>query len=100
LERQCESFLIERRKKRFRLTREGQEFYNYSKQIIQVYDSLFSKLQEVKDVISGHHPASRPIDSIGLHDLPPYLKNFLKSYPTVNVSSPIPPLWPKSTRMS
>jgi len=29
------------------------------------------------------------IYSIGLHDLPPYLKKFLKSYPTVNVQSNI-----------
>jgi DNA-binding transcriptional LysR family regulator len=84
LERQFKSLLIERSKKKFRLTREGQVLYDYSKQIIQTYDSLFSKLQEIKDIISGTIRVSA-IYSIGLHDLPPYLKKFLKSYPTVNV---------------
>jgi len=84
LERQFKSILIERSKKKFRLTREGQVLYEYSKQIIQTYQSLQSKLQEIKDVISGTIRVAT-IYSIGLHDLPPYLKKYLKSYPTVNV---------------
>src|SRR5258706_12936920 len=84
LERQFKSILIERSKKKFRLTREGQVLYEYSKQIIQTYQSLQSKLQEIKDVISGTIRVAT-IYSIGLHDLPPYLKKFLKGYPTVNV---------------
>lgn len=84
LERQFKSLLIERSKKKFRLTREGQVLYDYSKQVIQTYDSLLSKLQEIKDIISGTIRVAT-IYSIGLHDLPPYLKKFLKSYPTVNV---------------
>jgi DNA-binding transcriptional LysR family regulator len=84
LERQFKSLLIERSKKRFRLTREGQVLYDYSKQIIQTYDSLHSKLQEIKDIISGTIRVAT-IYSIGLHDLPPYIKKFFKSYPTVNV---------------
>ncbi|PYI85487.1 MAG: LysR family transcriptional regulator [Verrucomicrobia bacterium] len=84
LERQFKSLLIERSKKRFRLTREGQVLYDYSKQIIQTYESLQSKLQEIKDIVSGTIRVVT-IYSIGLHDLPPYLKKFLKTYPTVNV---------------
>src|SRR3974390_1143082 len=67
LERQFKSILIER-----------------SKKIIQTYDGLQSKLQEIKDVISGTIRLAT-IYSIGLHDLPPYLKKYLKTYPTVNV---------------
>jgi len=84
LERQFKSLLIERSKKRFRLTREGKVLYDYSKQIIQTYDSLYSKLQEIQDIISGTIRVAT-IYSIGLHDLPPYIKKFLKAYPTVNV---------------
>jgi len=84
LERQFKSLLIERSKKKFRLTREGQVLYEFSKQIIQTYDSLHSKLQEIKDIISGTIRVAT-IYSIGLHDLPPYIKKFLKNYPTVNV---------------
>ena len=84
LEKQFHSLLIERSKKKFRLTREGQVLYEYSKQIIQTYESLQSRLQEIKDIVSGTIRVAT-IYSIGLHDLPPYLKRFLKSYPTVNV---------------
>src|SRR5208283_887214 len=84
LERIFKSLLIERSKKRFRLTREGQVLYDYSKQIIQTYESLHSKLQELKDIISGTIRVAT-IYSIGLHDLPPYVKKFMKNYPTVNI---------------
>ena len=84
LERQFKSLLIERSKKKFRLTREGQVLYDYSKQIIANYESLHSRLQELKDIISGTIRVAT-IYSIGLHDLPPYIKRFLKTYPTVNV---------------
>jgi DNA-binding transcriptional LysR family regulator len=84
LERQFKSLLIERSKKKFRLTREGQVLYDYSKQLIQTYDSLQNRLQEIKDIISGTIRVAT-IYSIGLHDLPLYLKKFLKLFPTVNV---------------
>jgi DNA-binding transcriptional LysR family regulator len=84
LERLFKSLLIERSKKKFRLTREGQVLYDYSKQIISTFESLHSKLQELKDIISGTIRLAT-IYSIGLHDLPPYVKKFMKSYPTVNV---------------
>src|SRR5271154_4670280 len=84
LERAFKSLLIERSKKKFRLTREGQVLYDYSKQIIQTYESLNSKLQELKDIISGTIRVAT-IYSIGLHDLPAYVKKFMKSYPTVNI---------------
>ncbi|MBI3878910.1 MAG: LysR family transcriptional regulator [Verrucomicrobia bacterium] len=84
LERHFKSILIERSKKKFRLTREGQLLYDYSKQILAHYEGLHSRLQEIKDIVSGTIRVST-IYSIGLHDLPPYLKKFLKAYPTVNV---------------
>jgi DNA-binding transcriptional LysR family regulator len=84
IERHFKSLLIERSKKKFRLTREGQMLYEFSKQIIQTYDSLHNKLQELNDIISGTIRVAT-IYSIGLHDLPPYIKRFLKTYPTVNV---------------
>lgn len=84
LERLFKSLLIERSRKQFRLTREGQIVHDYSRQLIKVYDSLFTKLQETKDIVSGTIRVAT-IYSIGLHDLPPYLKKFLKAYPTVHV---------------
>ncbi len=84
LERQFKSLLIERSKKNFRLTAEGEVLYDYSKQVLQTYDALHSKLQEIKEIISGNIRVAT-IYSIGLHVLPPYLKKFLKNFPTVNV---------------
>src|SRR6266852_3375932 len=84
LERQFKSLLIERSKKRFRLTREGQVLYEYSKQIVATYQALHNKVQEIKDIVSGSIRVGT-IYSIGLHDLPPYLKKYLKNFPTVHV---------------
>ncbi len=84
LERLFKSLLIERSKKRFRLTSEGQVLYDYSKQIIQIYEALHSQLQELKDIISGTIRVAT-IYSIGLHDLPRHVKKFMRSYPTVKV---------------
>jgi DNA-binding transcriptional LysR family regulator len=84
MERIFKSLLIERSKKHFRLTREGQVLYEYSKQILQAYQSLDSQLQELKDVISGTIRVAT-IYSIGLHHLPPYLKKFMSNHPTMNI---------------
>ena len=84
LERRFNSLLIERSKKNFRLTPEGDVFYDYSKRILQTCGALHSKLQEIENVISGDIRVAT-IYSIGLHVLPPYVKKFLKDYPTVNV---------------
>ena len=84
LERLFKSLLIERSKKNFRLTREGQVLYEYSKQIIQSYDSLHCKVQEIKDIVSGTIRVAT-VYSIGLHELPRHMTKFLKNHPTVNV---------------
>lgn len=84
LERLFKSLLVERSKKKFRLTREGQVLYDHSKELLATLDALRSKLKEIKHVISGTIRVST-IYSVGLHDLPPHLKRFLKAYPTVNV---------------
>lgn len=84
LERQLGCLLIERSKKKFRLTREGQLLYEHGRQIVQAHDTLLSRLQEVKHIVSGSIRVAT-IYSIGLHDLPPYLKQFLRAHPTINI---------------
>jgi len=85
LETKFAATLIERSKKRFTLTKEGETLYKYSKQIVQSYDELRHKIQEIQNVVTGTIKVVT-IYSIGLHELPPYLKKFLKKHPTVNVS--------------
>lgn len=84
MERQFQSLLIERSKKQFRLTREGTVLYEFSKQIVETYDALQGKLQEIKAVVSGSIRLAT-VYSIGLHTLPSYIQRFLRAHPTVNV---------------
>jgi DNA-binding transcriptional LysR family regulator len=84
LERHFKSLLIERSKKNFRLTTEGEVLYHYSKEILQTYDAIHSRMQEIKHVISGDIRVAT-VYSIGLYDLPPYVKHFMQSHPDVNI---------------
>ncbi|OUW17198.1 MAG: LysR family transcriptional regulator [Opitutales bacterium TMED158] len=84
MEKHFSTLLIDRSQKQFQLTREGNRVYNASKDILQVYEKLMSELMEMKKVISGTIRIST-IYSIGLHELPPYIKSFLTDYPSVNV---------------
>ncbi|PDH29367.1 MAG: LysR family transcriptional regulator [Puniceicoccaceae bacterium MED-G30] len=76
--------IVDRRQKQFRLTPEGQRLQQAAHQILHLYDGLNSELQEMKRVVSGTLHIST-VYSIGLHELPPYLKAFMTEYPEVNV---------------
>ena len=84
LERHFKTTLIERSRKRFRLTIEGQVLYDYSKQIILSYESLHNKVDEIKNIVSGNIRVAT-VYSIGLHELPDHIKRYLKAHPTVNI---------------
>jgi LysR family transcriptional regulator, transcriptional activator of the cysJI operon len=84
MERHFKALLIDRSQKQFQLTREGQRVYEAAKELLHSYDKLESELQEMKKVISGTIRIST-IYSIGLHELPPYIKRFLVDFPSVNV---------------
>lgn len=84
LERLFKSLLIERSKKHFRLTCEGQALYEHGRQIVRAFAELQARLEEVRQMVSGTIRVAT-IYSIGLHDLPPHVKSFLKEHPTVNV---------------
>jgi len=84
MERHFKTLLIDRSQKQFQLTREGQNVYEAAKEALHTYDKLLCELQEMKKVISGAIRIST-IYSIGLHELAPYIKKFLRDYPAVNV---------------
>ncbi|MGJ3242851.1 MAG: LysR family transcriptional regulator [Opitutales bacterium] len=84
MEKHFNVLIVDRSQKQFRLTREGQKLYDSAKDILHLYDQLNSELQEMKKVVSGTIQLST-IYSIGLHELPPYIKQFLQTYPSVNV---------------
>lgn len=76
--------LIERSNKHFGLTREGEIFYESSKTLIAGYDTLIHQLDELRSIIAGPIRVST-VYSIGLHELPHYVKRFLREFPEVNV---------------
>jgi DNA-binding transcriptional LysR family regulator len=84
MERHFKTLLIDRSQKQFQLTREGQRVYDAAKEVLHTYEKLLSELQEMKRVISGTIRIST-IYSIGLHELPPFIKKFLHDFPAVNV---------------
>jgi DNA-binding transcriptional LysR family regulator len=84
MEKQFRALLVERSKKNFRLTPEGQMVYDSGKEILEAYAGLHSKLQELKEIISGTIRLST-VYSVGLHELPPFVQRFLKDFPHVNV---------------
>ncbi len=84
MEKQFRSLLIERSRKNFRLTAEGQVVYDHCKRILQTCEAIHCKIQELKHIVSGSIRIAT-VYSIGLHKIPPYLKIFLKTFPTVNV---------------
>jgi LysR family transcriptional regulator, transcriptional activator of the cysJI operon len=84
LEKHFQSLLIERSKKNFRLTAEGEIVYHHSKEMLRAHDAIQSRMQEIQHVISGEIRVAT-VYSIGLHDLPPYVKRFMRDYPDVKV---------------
>ena len=84
MEKHFNVLIVDRSQKQFRLTQEGGRLYDSAKEILHLYEKLASELQEMKKVIGGTIHIST-IYSIGLHELQPYVKEFLQDFPTVNV---------------
>ncbi len=72
--------LVERGRRNFALTPEGSAFLNASREILDVYNNLDDRLHELRNVVAGELRIAS-IYSIGLHELPPYLKTFREKYP-------------------
>jgi DNA-binding transcriptional LysR family regulator len=75
--------IIDRNQKKFRLTQQGTTLYATFKEILNLYEKLDCEIQEMRNVVSGTINIST-VNSIGLHELPPYLKSFMKDFPSVN----------------
>jgi len=84
MERHFNALLLDRSQKQFHLSREGMRVYDAAKKVLQQYEKLLSELLEMKKVISGTIRIST-IYSIGLYELPPYIKKFRPDYPSVDV---------------
>ena len=76
--------LIERGRRHFALTPEGEAFLAASREIVNIYNQLGQRFLEIKNVVAGVLKIAS-IYSIGLHELPPFLKTFRALHPDVEV---------------
>jgi len=84
LEDKYDCRLIERGRAGVKPTAAGQILYNSSKEIVRRFMELENRLREIGSVVAGSIRVGT-VYSIGLHELPPYLSEFLRNFPAVNV---------------
>ena len=84
LEDKYECRLLERARAGVKPTPAGQILYNSSKEIVRRFIELENRLREIGSVVAGSIRVGT-VYSVGLHELPPYLTEFLRNYPAVNV---------------
>lgn len=84
LEKHFHVGLIERGRKNFSVTQEGRAFLQASKEILGVFESLGDRIRELQNIVAGELKIAT-VYSIGLHELPPFLKKFRALYPEVEI---------------
>ena len=76
--------LLERGRSGAKPTPAGDILYRASREILEKYREIDTQLQESAKVVSGALRIAI-VYSVGLHELPPYLKEYLREFPQVNV---------------
>lgn len=76
--------LLERTTRRVLVTEEGQILASYARDIIARTNEALQVLQERKGMMVGAIRVAA-VHSVGLHELPAYLKRFIKLYPEVHL---------------
>jgi LysR family transcriptional regulator, transcriptional activator of the cysJI operon len=77
--------LIERGKKHFSVTEEGRAMLRAAKEILAAYHSLGERISELRTSVSGRMRIAS-VHSIGLHELPPFLKIYRQKFPEMDVT--------------
>ncbi len=76
--------LLERGRSGAKPTLAGEILYRASRDILEKYREIDTQLQESAKVVSGALRVAI-VYSVGLHELPPYMKEYLREFPQVNV---------------
>jgi LysR family transcriptional regulator, transcriptional activator of the cysJI operon len=76
--------LLERGRSGAKPTPAGDILYRASREILERYREIETQLQESAKVVSGSLRIAI-VYSVGLHELPPYLKEYLREFQQVNV---------------
>jgi LysR family transcriptional regulator, transcriptional activator of the cysJI operon len=85
LENRFDTVLIERSvRRKVEPTPAGRQVYAACQEIIQRFESLEIQLKSKDQTVAGTVRLAT-VYSVGLHELPPYVKQFIQMYPQVNV---------------
>jgi DNA-binding transcriptional LysR family regulator len=85
LEKRFDVVLVERGKKNFSVTPEGKIFLEAARDILEVYNSIDNRIHDLQNkVVGGLRLAT--VFSLGLHELPPYIKKYRSEFPDVEVT--------------
>src|SRR5262245_37537987 len=84
LERHLGTKLIDRSKRPFSLTAEGEIYYSGCRKLVERYFSLEERIRTLHDEVAGRVRVAS-IYSVGLHHMNRYLHEFLSEYPKANV---------------
>ena len=76
--------LIDRSKRPFVLTPEGETYYEGCRKLVQRYEALEDEVRTLHEEVSGRVRVAS-IYSVGLHHMNRYLQRFLSQYPKANV---------------
>ncbi len=84
LERRLGVKLVDRSKRPFTLTPEGEVYYEGCHKLLERYDALEEEVRTLHDEVAGRVRVAS-IYSVGLHHMNRYLQDFLSHYPKANV---------------
>ncbi len=76
--------LLERGRKHFAITPEGELFLRAGREILELYEGIHGQLDSLRNAVSGHLKIAT-VYSIGFHELPPYLELFKRRFPEVEL---------------
>ncbi|MDO5565464.1 MAG: LysR family transcriptional regulator [Planctomycetia bacterium] len=84
LEKQLDTRLIDRTKRPFVLTPEGEICYEGFREILETYDTVATRIRSLHDQVGGLIRVAA-IYSVGIHEMSRCMRNFMKAYPKVNI---------------
>ncbi len=84
LEEHFHQKLIERSPQGIYPTEAGQLFYQGAREILERYQTLERQMMDLTQTVAGTIRVAT-VYSVGLHDLPPYVKRFIQAYPQARI---------------
>jgi len=84
LEKRFGVTLVERGRRNFAVTPEGEVFLKAARNILDSYQGIEQELGAMRDVVAGQLTIAT-VYSIGFHELPPYVEIFRERFPEVDL---------------